>query len=638
MTVLKKKPLALAPTTSPIETALNMITRAPALVIDCETTGLEPHSDRVCGWVFATADCSLYIPVRHDGGNLVEDPLPFEREVASAFARRSRAGHLTIAHNFPFDAWFAAREGVILSGRIEDTMLNAVLINDDLRAYDLESCCIRHNVQPKKGELIYGYLQSRFGRGGKASSKTMKHFHKLRGDDRLAVEYAAGDGVSTFELWMAQQPLLDDLGLRKVHALECALLPRLAAMRRRGIRVDLDYARAAKQALEGDLAAEMMVLPSGFEANSTASVREYMISQGITVFPRTEKGADSFREKFLESCGEPGQRVIKVRRLLKTRGTFIEPILTTHAAHGRIHPDLVQFATGDYGTHTGRFSCRMPNLQAFPKRNRDIGKVVRPILVPDPGMVFGEADVSQQEPRLYAHYGKDENLIAGYNSDPPTDVHSIAAKAMRIDRDRAKTIGLSIFNGMGGKALAGRLEIFRTEAEIIIADFLDLFPGIKRFKWEAPQVADARGFIRTIYGRRCYFTDPRSTYMAVSRVIQGSAADQMKLMMLRAFEYSEANPQVQLLMSIHDSLMFQAEEGFDLTDFQACLEDNSELNLLVPMPVDLKTGRHWGEASYPGAYDSPSTHTVPHRGLRTRGLLRVAHRQEQAPEIPSEAR
>lgn len=637
--MLKKKPLApAAPTTSPTE-ALNLITSARALVIDCETTGLEPHFDRVCGWVFATAGISLYIPVRHSGGgNMFDDPVLFEWELARAFAKRSRLGLLTIAHNFPFDAWFAAREGVFIEGRIEDTMLNAVLINDDLRAYDLEAVCLRHDVQPKKTDTIYTALQQRFGRGGKATAKTMKHFHKLSGDDPLAIEYAAGDGISTFELWQVQQPLLDDLGLRKVHALECALLPRLAAMRRRGIRVDLDYARAARNRLEGDLAAEMMVLPSGFEANSTASVRDYMISQGVHVFPRTAKGADSFREKFLESCGEPGERVNTVRRLLKTRGTFIEPILTTHASAGRIHPDLVQFATGDYGTHTGRFSCRMPNLQAFPKRRKSIGQVVRPILIPDEGYVFGEADVRQQEPRFYAHYGEDANLIAGYNSDPPTDVHSIASAKMGIDRDRAKTLILSIFNGMGSKALAGRLDISSLQASVMIADFLDLFPGIARFKREAPMVADDRGFIRTIYGRRCYFTDPRSTYMAVSRVIQGSASDQMKLMMLRAFEYCEANPQVQLLMSIHDSLMFQAEKGVSLRDFQACLEDNSELNLLVPMPVDLKIGRHWGEASYPGAYDSEQAHPLPMRSLRTRGLLRLARPEGQAREVSPQAR
>lgn len=583
---------------NPADHALALIECARALVIDTETTGLSAREDRVCGWVFAVEGVSLYLPVRHaGGGNLFEDPAEFESQLAIAFAKRSRLGLLTIGHNLPFDLWFAGKEGVIIDAPLEDTMLNEVLINDDLRDYDLEKCCRRHDVPGKQTADLYETLQRRFGRRGKAGPKMMADFHKLSGTDPLAVEYAAGDGVSTWELWKAQQEALDKDRLREVWRLECTLLPKLARMRRRGIRVDLDYARAARTRLTADLEAALSVMPPHFEANSAGSVKSYYESQGIDWWPQTREGRPSFREAFLEES-EAGQRVVAIRRLLKTRGTFIEPILETHAIEGRIHPDLVQFATGDYGTHTGRFSCRMPNLQAYPKRRKEIGRVVRPILVADEGFDFGEADVSQQEPRLYAHYGQDERLIAGYNSSPPTDVHTIASQRMGIDRDRAKTLGLSIFNGMQGRALAGRLKVDRLTAENLIEDFLDTFPGIRAFRKDAPRVARDRGYIRTILGRRCYFMDPRSTYMAVSRIIQGSAADQMKLMMLRAFEYCEAYPQVELLMSIHDSLMFQSWKGASLTEFQRVLEDNSVLNLLVPMPVEVKLGQHWGAASY----------------------------------------
>jgi DNA polymerase I len=582
----------------PADHALALVESAQALVVDVETTGLEPHSDHVCGWVFATPDTALYLPVRHaGGGNLFDDPSTYEDSLSWAFAKRSRLGLRTIGHNLPFDLWFAGKQGVIIDAPLEDTMLNEVLINDDLRDYDLAACTVRHDVTIKDPLALYQTLQIRFGRRGKAGRKMMADFHKLAGDDPLAVEYAVGDGISTIELWQAQQARLDADGLRPVWQLECDLIPRLARMRRRGIRVDLDYARRARTQLTADLEAALMLMPPGFEANSTASVAAYMQAQGLDWFPMTKLGKPSFREAFLEES-DAGQRVIAIRRLLKTRGTFIEPILDTHAVAGRIHPDLVQFATGDYGTHTGRFSCRMPNLQAFPKRRKEIGKVVRPILIPDEGFDFGEADVSQQEPRLYAHYGEDATLIAGYNSSPPIDVHTIASGRMGINRDNAKTLGLSIFNGMQGRSLAGRLKIDRLAAENMIEDFLDIFPGIRAFRREAPLVARDRGYIRTIFGRRCYFMDPRSYYMAVSRIIQGSASDQMKLMMLRAFEYCEGNPRVQLLMSIHDSLMFQAWKGASLTEFQRVLEDNAVLNLLVPMPVDVKTGAHWGEASY----------------------------------------
>ena len=590
----------------PADLALGLVESARHLVVDVETTGLDARSDHVCGWVIASADHSIYIPTAHTGGgNLFDDPSTFEQSLSWAFAKRSRLGLLTIGHNLPFDLWFAAKQGVIIDGPLEDTMLNAVLINDDLRAYDLESCCARHEGVPaKKGEHLYAEIRDRFRIRGNAGRKMMAHFHKLPGDDPLAVEYAAGDGTSTYALWQAQQPILDADGLRRVHALECDLLPRLARMRRRGIRVDLAYARQAKRELDEKIDRAMMLMPSGFEANSTASVRAWMQSQGIFDFPITSKGADSFTEAFLEDS-EAGLRVIELRRLLKTRSTFVEPILNEHAIAGRIHPDLVQFATGDYGTHTGRFSCRVPNLQAYPKRRKEIGKIVRPILVADDGFDFGEADVRQQEPRFYAHYGKDARLIAGYNSEPEIDVHTLASQLMGIDRDKAKTLGLSIFNGMQAKSLAARLKVPRYEAESLLTGFLDAFQGVKAFRQDAPWVAADRGFIRTTLHRRCYFTDPRSTYMAVSRIIQGSAADQMKLLLKRAFEYEEAHPdKVQILMSIHDLVIFQSAKGADLTEFEAILDDNSELELLVPMPVDIKLGANWGRTSYgDAAYD-----------------------------------
>jgi DNA polymerase-1 len=252
----------------------------------------------------------------------------------------------------------------------------------------------------------------------------------------------------------------------------------------------------------------------------------------------------------------------------------------------------------------------VPNLQAYPKRRKEIGKVVRPILRADDGMDFGEADVRQQEPRLYAHYGQDARLIAGYNSDPEIDVHTLASQLMGIDRDKAKTLGLSIFNGMQATSLAARLKVPRYEAESLLVGFLDAFQGVKAFRQDAPWVARDRGYIRTLIGRRCYFTDPRSCYMAVSRVIQGSAADQMKLLLKRAFEYEEAYPErVNILMSIHDSVIFQAAKGADLTEFEAVLDDNSELELLVPMPVDISLGANWGRTSYgDAAYDKEPEH------------------------------
>src|SRR5580765_4871827 len=352
------------------EFAIGLVESAPVLVLDTETTGLDPHQDRICGWVFATGEHSLYIPVRHTGGgNMFDDPAAFERRLAYAFAKRARLGYRTVGHNLPFDLWFAGKQGVIIGGRLEDTLLNALLIYDDYRGsgphgdgpYSLAMCAMRANVPAKRGVELYELLKHKFKLRVKGP-KTMQAFHLLSGADPMAVDYAKGDGTTTYALWRQQQGDLDHDDLRRVHALECALLPYVAKIRRRGIRVDLDYAAKAKAQLDADIATAEIAFPPGFQSNSTADVKRWMVSNGIIWNPRTKKGNDSFREDFLEES-EAGQKVNELRRLLKTRSTFVEPILFTHAVNGRIHPDLVQFSTGEYGTHTGRFSCRMPNLQ-----------------------------------------------------------------------------------------------------------------------------------------------------------------------------------------------------------------------------------------------------------------------------------
>lgn len=583
------------------DVTLDMVTSAKALVVDVETTGTDPFEDRVIGWVFADEARSVYVPVRHTGGgNRFDDPTAWERNLRYAFQIRARLGLLTIGHRLPFDLWFAAKEGVIMDdGPLEDTMLNEVLLQDNVRRYDLESSCERRGTYSKSGDDLYTALQARFGHKRQVGRGNMAHFHKLRGDDPLAYNYATDDGRATYELWKAQQTPLDDLGLRRVHALECKLLPHLARMRRRGIKIDLAYLEQAFDELESERMSALRYFPEGFDIGKSDDIHRFLYDQGHRQFRLTPKlGKPQFTESSLQAYGEHGQQILRLRRAVKTQSSFVKPLRAAADHGGRVHPDLVQFATEDGGTHTGRFACKGPNLQAYPKRRKEVGKVVRPIFVADEGMVFGEADVSQQEPRLYACYGNEESLLKGYNSNPPTDVHTISAREMGINRDFAKTLGLSVFNGMQSRSLASRLGVPESEAVRLLRKWDDIYPGIADFKQRAKQRAAQHLVVTTLLGRRANFSGWDETYMAVSRIIQGSAADQMKLMMLRAFEYTDAHPEVQLLLSIHDSIMFQAEPGADLKEFQAVLEDNSELNLPVPFPVELSTGPNWGVCSY----------------------------------------
>jgi len=268
----------------------------------------------------------------------------------------------------------------------------------------------------------------------------------------------------------------------------------------------------------------------------------------------------------------------------------------------RIHPELKQMSDGEYGVKFGRFSCVGPNLQAFPKRNKRLAQIVRPVIVPDRGMALYEADFSQQEPRLYAHFAKCARLLEGYNSQPAIDIHSLASKLMGIDRQFAKTLGLSIFNGMTPKTLATRLNVSELEAKRLYNDFFRAFPEIAQFKNDAANVAAQRGYVRTILGRRQHFPQELSTHVAVSRIIQGSAGDHMKVRLLDACQWVEANGAgiIDILMTIHDAVIWQAEGGMGITELREILENPGDpLFLSTPMPVEISAGRNWAEASWP---------------------------------------
>lgn len=482
-------------------------------------------------------------------------------------------------------------------------MINEGLLDDSQRELSLEACALRRGVTPKLGAELKREL-ARFDRKG--ARNVMQHFHKLPGDHPLVIEYAEGDGRTTLALWHAQQPLLEGQRLGRVHRLECDLIPHLAALRRRGIRVDAEYGAEAIREVRREAERLRLHFPKDFNPSKRGMVAAWLKEQGVHDFPTTATGQESTAKGFLETI-EPGRRIIALREIEKVENAFIVPLLSEHQRNGRIHPELVQGKTAwDKGTHTGRFSCVDPNLQQYPKRNATLGKLVRPLIVPDEDMVIAESDISQQEPRLYAHYAKEEALIEGYNATPYVDIHTTTAELMGIPRDTAKTVGLSIFNGMQSQSLSERLRCTVVEAQDYINRFFQAYPAIKAFVERAPRAAYRNGHVRTVLGRICHLED-HETRMAVSRVIQGSGADQLKMLLLRACEYAQAHPQIEVLMSIHDSLLWQARKGTDTREFQRVLEDNSEfyqiygeerIPMRVPFPLETRVGRNWAEASY----------------------------------------
>ena len=231
-----------------------------------------------------------------------------------AFGTRARLGLKTVGHNLPFDLWFAAKEGVIICGDLEDTMLNEVLINDDLRDYDLDASARRRGVPAKAvGRAVRhpeGALQGQ-GRTPAASRCSTSTSSPATTPWRSSMPPATA--ISTYELWKAQQPLLDADGLRRVHALECALLPlhRGDAPARHPGRPRLRQAGASRESIASSTRS-LMVMPPGFEANKTAQCPRLPRKPRLPQLPEDRAGKDSFREDWLElNCGDAGANVVR---------------------------------------------------------------------------------------------------------------------------------------------------------------------------------------------------------------------------------------------------------------------------------------------------------------------------------------
>lgn len=585
--------------------ALQIVESDPnPIAYDVETTGLE-ITDIICGYVVTNREYSIYVPVRHDAGGNIPNVDDFEKELAQAFATRSRLGYLTIGHGINFDLRFSLRRGIVLGSPLEDTMLNESIISDIADGFSLEACAIRRKVTHKRGNELYAELARRFG--GLPDRKQMGHFSKMPGDHPLVVDYATGDGVTTLELRDAQQPILDGDDLRRSWKLECELLPYVARMHHRGLKIDKEYTGKVVEDIDEAIDEASKVFNKGFNVRSPKSVEALYRANGYTdaMFDRTDGGAFSFTEKWLDT-NEIGHKILSVRRLEKARDSFITPLIETHNVNGRVHPILNQSKSDDYGVAGVRFSCSIPNLQAFPKRNIEVGRVVRRLVVADDDFVIEEADAKQQEPRLFTHYSGDPVLTEGYRNGT-MDIHDRASQVLNLDREVAKRLSMGMLTMMSYRTLAGHMRWSLDRATEAHKRFLvDAFPKIKTFQDLAIQTFKRRGYVKTLLGRRAYCDDYRFAYRAVSRIIQNSGGEHIKLCLLEACRYEDAYPdQLQILLTIHDSLIWQRAENHDHSELLRAIEGIAQtpLNLSVPIPFGLGSGPDWARASYGSKLD-----------------------------------
>lgn len=600
---------------------------ARRVAIDIETSDpdlkkLGPGPRRtgfITGVAFAIEDGPAhYLPVAH-----AEDNLP--KEAVWAYLRDQFAnyqGELVGAYlAYELSYFLHERFRFHPEARFRDVGIAAPLISEIEEGYSLQAIATRLGLKGKDETLLNEAAQAY----GVTSKGGMRHLPA-----RFVADYATQDVRLPLEVFDRQRPLLAAQKLEGIFDLESKCLPVLARMQQVGVAVDqkqLDFVESWSIEQETEALAKIRHhtgIAIELDQITQPKLLERILQAIGIVVGRTAKGLPNIDKDALAKIDHPvAEEISWARKVNKLRGTFVESV-RAHQVRGRIHSTMNQMAgpkdeNGNEletkGARYGRLSSEHPNLQQQPSRD-EFAEMWRSIYIPDGGL-WASCDYSQQEPRLTTHYAvkagcKGAHLAAkAYRDNPKMDAHDMMARLTGLDRKYAKTIFLGLCYGMQGAKLAQRLglptdlvEHRYTGRKIRVAgkeaqDILDKFhanaPFIRELSDECKRLADRRGFIITLLGRRCHFPVDDAgnydwTYRALNRLIQGSAADQIKAAMVAVDAAG-----IPLQLQVHDELDTTVSGPEQARQIGQIMTDVVQLE--VPMRVDVETGPSWGEAT-----------------------------------------
>ncbi|MBC5805339.1 MAG: DNA polymerase I [Candidatus Eremiobacter antarcticus] len=409
-----------------------------------------------------------------------------------------------------------------------------------------------------------------------------------------------------------------DVGMERVlFDIEQPLAPILAEMEAAGFRLDLAELERISESLSEVIAstsAEIYRLAGEeFNLNSPKALGAILFEKlGLPSGAKKKTGYGTGVEVLapLAVEHEIAAKLLQYREVSKLKSTYVDSLPTlVDARTGLLHTTLHQL-----GAATGRLSSTNPNLQNIPVRS-DVGRAIRRAFLPaTPGNLLMAADYSQIELRLFAHMSADEEFIAAFARGD--DIHAYTAQAVFGTgngmttpemRRRAKAVNFGILYGISDFGLAQSAGMERAEAKVFIADYLARFPTVKQYIDRSVEQARNHGFVTTLFGRRRYLPDLRARAyplraaaerMAINAPIQGSAADLIKLAMVRVVRrLREIKSVARLVLQVHDELIFDVAPA-SVAQLRAEVKDAMEnaVQLSVPLAVDLKAGPNWAQA------------------------------------------
>ena len=436
----------------------------------------------------------------------------------------------------------------------------------------------------------------------------------------LGLSVEDGDAAGCAEaVWLLRQPLRQELtrcGMEKLYdEIELPLCDVLFKMECRGIAIDREQLSAFGKMLSGHIAdCETLIYSyaeGSFNINSPKQLGELLFDKlGLPPVKKTKTGYATNAD-VLEKLKEKHPiipAILDYRMLTKLKSTYADGLMKEIKEDGRIHTTFQNLVTA-----TGRLSSTEPNLQNIPVRT-DLGAEIRKMFVPRPGCVLVDADYSQIELRVLAHIADDKTMQQAFCSGE--DIHTAtAAQVFRVDKSQvtplqrrhAKAVNFGIVYGISEFSLAEDIGVSRYEAREYIDNYLETYHGVRDYMKNIVAEARETGYTTTLYGRRRYIPELKSSNynirqgaerIALNTPIQGSAADLIKLAMLRVENaLNQHYPQAKLLLQVHDELIVECPE--DIAEAVADLvstEMEQVAALRVPLTAEAKYGKSWYDA------------------------------------------
>jgi len=573
---------------------------------DTETTSLNYMNAELVGFCVAVDDKAAYIPFGHNYPG-APDQLDKQR-VMDAFKPLLEDDNIKkIGQNLKYDMSVLAEDvGITLRGVAYDTMLESYVLDSVATRHDMDSLALKY-----LGRKTISFEEIA-GKGAKQLTFNQVGLHE-------ASRYAAEDADVTLRLHQTLWPKLEKEGrLPEVFRdIELPLVTVLSRIERNGTYVDATLLKHQSQFLAKRMAElqEKAFEIAGQEFNlaSPKQLGEILYEKlEIPVIKKTPKGAPSTAEPVLQELALEyplPQVIMDYRGVAKLKNTYTDklPELINQRT-GRVHTSYHQAVAA-----TGRLSSSDPNLQNIPVRSEEGRKIRQAFLAPK-GRKIVACDYSQIELRIMAHLSGDKGLTDAFEKG--LDIHRATAaevwgKSLEDvsdnDRRNAKAINFGLIYGMSAFGLAKQLGLPRKEAQDYIELYFERYPGVKRYMEETRAQASEQGYVETLFGRRLYLPEIRSSNgqrrqaaerTAINAPMQGTAADIIKKAMIKVHDWLDTTHfDAKMIMQVHDELVFEvADDQVDdlVKEVKARMESAAELK--VPLIVDAGIGENWEEA------------------------------------------